>query len=109
MSELPRLGFETGFDLPMAPNASFARIAALNRDGEIIGSTPGVHIDSGRLHPLEYEISNVRPEFHPPPSNASDQENTDVAVSSSRFHEISIAAESMHLYLASGMAMGFAM
>lgn len=40
-------------------NATYARVAALNDKDKIIGSTPAVHIESGELHPLNYDIRDV--------------------------------------------------
>lgn len=40
-------------------NATYARVAAINSKNKIIGSTPAVHIASGKLHPLNYDIHDV--------------------------------------------------
>ena len=53
----PRMGFETSFVLPW--NATFARVAALDKDSKIIGSTPAVDIRNGTLHELEYDIVSI--------------------------------------------------
>ncbi|KAH7120270.1 ASST-domain-containing protein, partial [Dactylonectria estremocensis] len=103
-SESPRMGFETGFNLPR--NAAFARIAAVDKNDAVIGSTPVVHIASGVLHAADYEITNLKrpqdeadatkePEYHIttiPPSVLGD------------FNDIS----SLPLYLASATSVGFA-
>lgn len=56
---LPRMGFETAFSAPEIMHHTYARIAAIDKNGNIIGSTPGVHIQSGQLYNLDYEVTNV--------------------------------------------------
>lgn len=57
MAQSPRNGFETQFRLEtMRP---FARVAALDVDGNIIGSTPAVNTRSNKVIELEYNITEV--------------------------------------------------
>ena len=60
VDESPRMGFETSFDLVSNTSALYARIAAVNKHGEIIGSTPAVELWSGKLIPLETPISQIK-------------------------------------------------
>lgn len=57
VAQSARLGFETPFDIPH--NSSFARIAAIDINGIIIGSTPAVEIRTGKLHRLDYDITDL--------------------------------------------------
>lgn len=57
VAQSARLGFETPFDIPH--NSSFARVAAIDIDGNIIGSTPAVEIRTGKLHRLDYDITDL--------------------------------------------------
>ncbi|KAF7558266.1 hypothetical protein G7Z17_g45 [Cylindrodendrum hubeiense] len=57
IAQSPRMGFETSFDIPF--NSTFARVAALDINGTIIGSTPAVEISTGQLHKLDYEIIDL--------------------------------------------------
>ncbi|KAH7153483.1 ASST-domain-containing protein [Dactylonectria macrodidyma] len=100
-SESPRMGFETGFKLPRP--ATFARIAAVDKNDAVIGSTPAVHIASGTLYPLDYQVLNIKrpqdaakgPEYHVTTVSPSVLGN---------FNDIS----SLPLYLASATSVGFA-
>ncbi|KAI5919397.1 hypothetical protein F4810DRAFT_724604 [Camillea tinctor] len=53
----PRTGFETGFFVDN--NATFARVAALDRHGVILGATPAVHVPSGDVRELNYTVTDV--------------------------------------------------
>ncbi|KAH7118528.1 ASST-domain-containing protein [Dactylonectria estremocensis] len=63
-----RLGFETPFEI--VDSAPFARAAAIDADGNIIGSTPVVEIHTGRLQKLDYDIVGV--EFKDPEAISSE-------------------------------------
>ncbi|KAI0016334.1 hypothetical protein F4780DRAFT_798391 [Xylariomycetidae sp. FL0641] len=60
-SRAPRAGFETGFLLPAAAadSAAFARVAALDAAGRILGSTAAVDTATGALFELAYPVDDV--------------------------------------------------
>ncbi|CAM1504161.1 Fc.00g017520.m01.CDS01 [Cosmosporella sp. VM-42] len=103
---LPRLGFETGFELQLPLAASFARIAALNENGDIIGSTPGVHIETGQLYPLDYEITKVRTDEDIPTAEHSDPKGSIYSANFVAYGDIDIDIASMPFYFASALAVG---
>lgn len=54
------MGFETEFILPLDNYSLFARVAALDGKGGIIGSTPAVSLVQGRLENLDYPITRIK-------------------------------------------------
>ena len=65
-----RLGFET--ELEPTSHKKYARAAAVDLDGNIIGSTPVVEISTGELLHVDYEIEDIGQRFdfeHPGDSN----------------------------------------
>lgn len=57
VAQSARLGFETPFDIPL--KTTFARVAAIDINGKIIGSTPAVEIHTGTLLMLDYDITDL--------------------------------------------------
>ncbi|KAH7131050.1 ASST-domain-containing protein [Dactylonectria macrodidyma] len=82
-----RLGFETPFDIMY--NTSFARVAAMDADGNIIGSTPAVEIRTGRLQKLDYDVVGVG--FNDP--DAFDSDSLDATVPEVSVNEGSTSAD----------------
>ncbi|KAH8664773.1 ASST-domain-containing protein [Ilyonectria robusta] len=58
VAQSARLGFETPFDIPL--KTTFARVAAIDINGKIIGSTPAVEIHTGTLLMLDYDITDLK-------------------------------------------------
>jgi hypothetical protein len=54
------MGFETEFLLPKENYTLYARAAALDSKGEIIGSTPAVNLLDGKLEDIHYPITRVQ-------------------------------------------------
>lgn len=97
------MGFETGFVLPRNWDATFARVAALDKNGEIIGSTPAVDIASGAIHALAYEVSSVRVDE----GTSGSPKYYVTTVSSTVYGNIG-GISSMPLYLACATSVGLA-
>lgn len=57
VAQSPRLGFETPFDIPL--KTTFARVAAIDINRKIIGSTPAVEIHTGTLLMLDYDVTDL--------------------------------------------------
>jgi hypothetical protein len=60
VAQSPRNGFETQFQLDKIAIASYARVAALDVNGTIIGSTPAVDTKTYKLIKLDYDIDEVK-------------------------------------------------
>ena len=59
VAQSPRNGFETQFELRDMDILQYARVAALDVNGTIIGSTPAVNTTTFDLIKLEYDIDEV--------------------------------------------------
>ncbi|KAG9255288.1 ASST-domain-containing protein [Emericellopsis atlantica] len=59
-AQSPRNGFETQFQLDGIAIADYARVAALDKDGNIIGSTPAVDTKTFEVVELDYDIDEVK-------------------------------------------------
>ena len=59
VDRFPRTGFETEFYVSDAKIGSYGRIAALDVNNQILGSTPAVNVSTGELLNLEYNITQV--------------------------------------------------
>ncbi|ORY67735.1 ASST-domain-containing protein [Pseudomassariella vexata] len=59
VARVPKSGFETSFDLGPNMKEKFARVAALDVEGMILGSTGIVQISTGRVSESNTEITSV--------------------------------------------------
>lgn len=59
VAQSPRNGFETRFELEGLDILGYARVAALDAHGRILGSTPAVNTTSYQLTNLEYGVGAV--------------------------------------------------
>ncbi|KAI1495789.1 Arylsulfotransferase-domain-containing protein [Biscogniauxia marginata] len=87
---LERTGFETGFRVPN--NSTFARIAAVDKEGVIIGFTTAVHTRTGELIELDYPLDDL---------NISAKAQTHMAVLSTDIPAAALAG----IFIAAGFSM----
>lgn len=59
VDRFPRTGFETEFFVPNETIGSYGRVAALDVNNQILGSTPAVNVSTGELLNLGYNITQV--------------------------------------------------
>ena len=70
-----RMGFETQFNL--AQTKKYARVAAVDMEGKVIGATPVVRISNGELYEVEYDVKPISNPDKVPADDGEDEDEND--------------------------------